>query len=381
MKWNFDRRYPSVDSLRSKAMRRVPPFAFDYLDGGCNEDVNLSRNTSELREVELRPRYLGRHVDVSLKTELFGHAYDAPFGIAPIGLQGLVWPDAPRILAEAANRHNVPFILSTVTTATIEEIAGLTEGRAWYQLYHPAESSLRDALLKRAKEAGYDVLVLLCDVPTFGYRPRDIRNGLSLPPRMTLRNILQIMTRPEWAWKTLLHGKPEFSNMKPYMPKGLDMKKLGDFMNRTFSGWLDEERIKPIRDSWKGKLVLKGVASMEDADTAFRLGFDGLIVSNHGGRQLDAGQSSIRAMSPIVDAYKERMKIMIDSGLRSGPDIARAMAKGADFCFLGRTFMYGVGALGRAGGDHSIAILKTQLQQLLEQLSCETCSQLPDRLV
>jgi len=150
-------------------MRRVPPFAFDYLDGGCNEDVNLSRNTSELREVELRPRYLGRHVDVSLKTELFGHAYDAPFGIAPIGLQGLVWPDAPRILAEAANRHNVPFILSTVTTATIEEIAGLTEGRAWYQLYHPAESSLRDALLKRAKEAGYDVLVLLCDVPTFGY--------------------------------------------------------------------------------------------------------------------------------------------------------------------------------------------------------------------
>lgn len=381
MKWNFDRRYPSVDSLRSRAMRKVPPFAFDYLDGGCNEDVNLSRNTSDLREVELRPRYLAKHVDVSLKTDLFGHTYDAPFGIAPIGLQGLVWPDAPRILAKAANRHNVPFILSTVTTATIEEIAVLTEGRAWYQLYHPAESTMRDALIQRARDSGYDVLVLLCDVPTFGYRPRDIRNGLSLPPRMTLRNILQIMTRPEWAVKTLFHGKPEFSNMKPYMPKGLDMRKLGDYMNRTFSGWLDEERIKPIRDSWKGKLVLKGVASMEDADTAFRLGFDGLIVSNHGGRQLDAGQSSIRAMSPIVDAYKGRMKIMIDSGLRSGPDIGRAMAKGADFCFLGRTFMYGVGALGRAGGDHSIAILKTQLQQLLEQLSCEGCSQLPDRLV
>jgi L-lactate dehydrogenase (cytochrome) len=381
MNWHYDRRYPSVESLREKAMKRIPPFAFDYLDGGCNEDVNLFRNTDQLREVELKPVYLREHGEISLRTELFGHTYDAPFGIAPIGLQGLIWPDAPRILAKAAFAHNIPFVLSTVTTASIEEIAGLTEGRAWYQLYHPAESKMRDALIDRAADSGYQVLVLLCDVPSFGYRPRDIRNGLSMPPQMTMRNILQIMTRPEWAVRTLLHGQPEFSNMKPYMPKGLNMKQLGSFMNKTFSGRLNEERIKPIRDKWKGKLVLKGVASVEDAEMAVKLGLDGIIVSNHGGRQLDAGQSTIRAMSPIVRELGGKIRIMMDSGIRSGPDIGRAIASGADFSFLGRTFMYSVAALGRSGGDHAIAILKTQLKQLMEQLSCSDVRDLPERMV
>jgi L-lactate dehydrogenase (cytochrome) len=381
MNWHYDRRYPSVESLREKAMKRIPPFAFDYLDGGCNEDVNLFRNTDQLREVEFKPVYLREHGEISLRTELFGHTYDAPFGIAPIGLQGLIWPDAPRILAKAAFAHNIPFVLSTVTTASIEEIAGLTEGRAWYQLYHPAESKMRDALIDRAADSGYQVLVLLCDVPSFGYRPRDIRNGLSMPPQMTMRNILQIMTRPEWAVRTLLHGQPEFSNMKPYMPKGLNMKQLGSFMNKTFSGRLNEERIKPIRDKWKGKLVLKGVASVEDAEMAVKLGLDGIIVSNHGGRQLDAGQSTIRAMSPIVRELGGKIRIMMDSGIRSGPDIGRAIASGADFSFLGRTFMYSVAALGRSGGDHAIAILKTQLKQLMEQLSCSDVRDLPKRMV
>lgn len=381
MNWHYDRRYPSVESLREKAMKRIPPFAFDYLDGGCNEDVNLFRNTDQLREVEFKPVYLREHGEISLRTELFGHTYDAPFGIAPIGLQGLIWPDAPRILAKAAFAHNIPFVLSTVTTASIEEIAGLTEGRAWYQLYHPAESKMRDALIDRAADSGYQVLVLLCDVPSFGYRPRDIRNGLSMPPQMTMRNILQIMTRPEWAVRTLLHGQPEFSNMKPYMPKGLNMKQLGSFMNKTFSGRLNEERIKPIRDKWKGKLVLKGVASVEDAEMAVKLGLDGIIVSNHGGRQLDAGQSTIRAMSPIVRELGGKIRIMMDSGIRSGPDIGRAIASGADFSFLGRTFMYSVAALGRSGGDHAIAILKTQLKQLMEQLSCSDVRDLPERMV
>jgi L-lactate dehydrogenase (cytochrome) len=155
MIWTYNSRYPSVDDLRKKAMKRIPRFAFEYLDGGCNEDVNLYKNTAELREIELKPLYLTKHAGSSLKTELFGVEYDAPFGIAPVGLQGLIWPDAPRILATAAAAHNIPFILSTVSTATIEEIAALTNGRAWYQLYHPAENSLRDSLIKRAEAAGY----------------------------------------------------------------------------------------------------------------------------------------------------------------------------------------------------------------------------------
>ena len=371
MSWNYHTSYPGIDDLINKAKKKIPRFAFEYLDGGCNEDINLHKNTDVLRKVELKPLYLANYQKPTLQTELFGHVYDAPFGIAPVGLQGLMWPGAPEILARAAFEHNIPFILSTVTTASIEKIAEITEGKAWYQLYHPADSFLRDDILERCAASGYKVLVLLCDVPSFGYRPRDIRNGLAMPPRMTFKNILQIAQRPEWAIKTLIHGQPEFATMKKYMPKGLNMKQLGQYMNQTFSGRLNEERIKPIRDQWKGKIVLKGVASVEDAEMAVRLGLDGIIVSNHGGRQLDAGEAAIHSLQKIVPAYSKKLNIMMDSGIRSGVDVARALACGASFTFLGRTFMYSVAALGTKGGNHAAAILKTQLLQVMEQVCCE----------
>jgi L-lactate dehydrogenase (cytochrome) len=381
MKWNYNTRYPGIDDLREKARRKIPRFAFEYLDGGCNEDVNLHKNTEALRTVELKPLYLTRHTASSMKTTLLGHEYDAPFGIAPVGLQGLMWPGAPEILAKAAAEQNIPFILSTVTTASIENIAAITNGKAWFQLYHPAEDSLRDDLLNRAEAAGYDVLVLLCDVPSFGYRPRDIRNGLAMPPRMTLRNMLQIMGKPEWAVKTLLHGQPAFATLQPYMPKGMSMKQLGLFMNQTFSGRLNEEKIEPIRERWKGKLVLKGVASLEDTAMAIRLGLDGIIVSNHGGRQLDAAEAAIQSLATIAEKYKDQICIMMDSGIRSGPDIARTLASGAGFTFLGRTFMYSVAALGKKGGHHAISILKTQLQQVMEQVGCERINDFSKHLI
>jgi L-lactate dehydrogenase (cytochrome) len=381
MKLEYNSRYASIDDLRRKAKRKVPKFAFEYLEGGCNENVNLHKNTAELREVELLPYYLHDHKGVDLRTELFGHVYDAPFGISPVGLQGLIWPNSPEILAKAALQHNIPFILSTVTTASIERISELTEGRAWYQLYHPAEDSLRDDILKRLQAARYPVLVLLCDVPSFGFRPWDIKNGLAMPPRMTFNNILQIMARPEWAFKTLYHGTPGFATMKPYMPKGLDMKQLGLFMNKTFSGRLNEQKIAPIRDKWKGPIVLKGVATEEDTEMAIKLGLDGIIVSNHGGRQLDAGQSTIRSLEPIVRNYKGRIKIMMDSGIRTGPDIARTLASGAEFAFMGRSFMYSVAALGNEGGNHIISVLKTQLKQVMEQVCCEQPGELYKHLV
>ncbi len=381
MNLHYNPNYPSIDDLREGARRRIPRFAFEYLDGGCNEDVNLHKNTAQLREVELKPQYLKPYAGADMTTELFGHTYDAPFGIAPVGLQGLMWPNAPEILAQAAREHNIPFVLSTVSTSSIERIGEITEGRFWFQLYHPADNALRDDILDRAEAASCQVLVILCDVPTFGYRPRDIRNGLAMPPKMTLRNILQIMGKPNWAIRTLLHGQPNFATMKKYMPKGLNMSQLGLYMNQTFSGRLNEEKIAPIRDRWKGKVVLKGVASVEDTEMAIRLGLDGIIVSNHGGRQLDAGESSVHALAPIVRDYKNRIKIMLDSGLRSGPDVARALASGAEFAFLGRSFMYGVAALGAAGGQHTISILKTQLRQVMEQVCCDRVVDLPGRLV
>jgi L-lactate dehydrogenase (cytochrome) len=378
---SYNTSYPAIDDLRNKAKSRIPKFVFEYLDGGCNEDVNLIRNTAEIRDVQLKPYYLTKHTSPDMKTELFGHVYDAPFGISPIGLQGLIWPNSPEILAKAAVAHNIPFTLSTVTTTSIERAAEITDGKFWFQLYHPADNALRDDILDRLDATGCKVLVLLCDVPSFGFRPRDIRNGLAMPPKLNFTNIVQAIGRPNWGIQTLVHGIPNFATIKKYMPKNLDMTQLGAFMNQTFSGRLNEEKIAPIRDRWKGKIVLKGVASEEDTDMAIRLGLDGIIVSNHGGRQLDAGESSIKSLAPIVENYKGKIKIMMDSGMRSGPDIARTLASGAEFTFLGRTFMYSVAALGNEGGNHAISMLKTQLRQVMDQVNCAKIEDLGRHLI
>ena len=374
-------KYPSVPDLRERAKSKIPKFAFEYLDGGCNDDVNLKKNTLRIRDVELKPKYLVDYQPPSLKTELFGHVYDAPFGISPVGLQGLMWPKSPEILAKAAFEHNIPFVLSTVTTASIEKIAEISEGNAWFQLYHPAEEGVTKDILKRADTAGCPVLIILADVPSFGYRPRDIRNGLSMPPKMTLTNIINAMKRPHWSLKTLINGQPGFEILKPYMPKNLNLSELAKFMDVTFSGRLNEEKIKRIRDLWKGKLVIKGAESIHDVEMACKLGLDGVIISNHGGRQVDVGQATIDSLKTISPLYKDKITVMMDSGIRGGADVARVMASGADFSFMGRTFMYGVSALGNKGGDHTIAMLKKQLTQVMEQLSCAKINDLTKKLV
>ncbi len=373
----FDSSVPSIEFLRERARRRMPRFAFEYLEGGCNSNVNLQRNTAEIREIRLQPYYVRDYEGSNLETTLFGHTYSAPFGISPIGLQGLMWPKATEILAAASKEHNIPFILSTVATASVETVSELTEGKAWFQLYHPTEDALRDKLLKRVEAAGCPVLVLLADTPTFAYRPMEIRNGLSIPPRMSLRNIAQMVARPTWSFSQLAAGAPEFKTMKPYIPKGLNMKHLGLFMNKTFSGRLSVDRIKAIRDIWKGKLVVKGIVNEEDCQKVVDLGADGIIASNHGGRSLDAGQTTIQALPKLVETFGDKITVMIDSGLREGPDIACALAAGADFTFMGRSFMYGVGALGKRGGLHTITMLKRQLQQVMEQVACSKVSDFP----
>ena len=378
---NYNPQYPSMQDLRRKAKQRIPKFAFEYLEGGCNDDVNLYRNISDLQDVVLMPQYLKKHNGTDMTTNLFGHLYDAPIGISPIGLQGLIWPNSPEILAKSALKHNIPYILSTVSTSSIERIAELSEGRSWFQLYHPTENKLRDDLIKRIAIAQCPVLVVLVDVPSFGYRPRDIRNGLAMPPKMSFRNIFQAAGRPIWSLETLKAGIPGFATLNPYMPKNLNLSRLGQFMDQTFNGRVDMDKIAPIREMWKGALVLKGIVSEEDTQKAISLGADGIIVSNHGGRQLDAAQSSIKPLKNLSDKYGKQIKIMIDGGLRSGPDISRALASGADFTFMGRPFMYGVGALGKKGGDHTISILKIQLEQIMDQLGCEKIGDFPQHLI
>ncbi|KLT64434.1 alpha-hydroxy acid oxidase [Pedobacter sp. BMA] len=375
--------YPSVADLRRKAKNRIPKFAFDYLEGGCNEGLNLARNENDFDDIYLKPNYLRVGSEIDMSVELFGRKYSAPFGISPIGLQGLMWPNAPEILAKAAAKHDIPYTLSTVSTSSIERIAEVSDGKAWFQLYHPTENRLRDDILNRLKAVECPVLVVLVDVPAFGLRYKEIKSGLSIPPKMSINNILQAFARPLWGIKTLQHGIPSFATLKPYMEKGMDMSQLGQFMNRTFTGKVDIEKVSAIREIWKGPLVLKGIATDEDMQAAIQIGVDGVIVSNHGGRQIDAGESSINSLIKLAanPAYKSKLKIMLDGGIRSGVDLARAHAVGSEFNFMGRPFMYGVGALGNDGGEHTINMFKTHLYQIMQQLTIEKVSQFPDRLL
>ena len=377
----FNTHYPSVKDLIEKAKTNIPGFAFEYLDGGCNEEINKFKNTSAIGEIELEPHYLDNFNGVDLNTEILGLRYSAPFGVAPVGLQGLIWPNASEILAGAAYKNNLPFILSTVATSSIERISEITEGTAWFQLYHPADNGIRDDLILRAKNAGCPVLVLLCDTPSYGFRPREIKVGLSMPPKMNINNIWQMLGRPRWTLKTMRHGMPNFANLKPYMPGRMNLNRLGAFMNEVFDKRMNYDKIAAIRDQWPGKLILKGVASEKDAQMAMDLGLDGIIISNHGGRQLDAGEASIHSLLRLVDKFGDKTTVMMDSGIRSGPDIARSLAAGAKFTFLGRAFMYSVAALGNFGGEHMAGLLEAQLRQTMEQLGCEKVSELPSRLI
>ena len=377
----FQRKYPSVFYLREKAKKRIPKFAFEYLDGGCNNEESLYKNTDDIRNIQLKPKYIVEKKETSIKTKLFGIEYDAPFGVAPIGLQGLIWPKSPEILAKAAFDNNIPFILSTVSTSNIEKISKINEGKAWFQLYHPAEDLITKNILERAEDSGIKNLVILADVPTFGYRNREIINGLSLPPKLTLSNFKSMLSKPSWLINTILKGKPSFETLKPYMSKNLSLKQLGKFMDATFSGALNGEKISRLRDLWKGNLIIKGIESLEDITISEKLGLDGVIVSNHGGRQIDIGESTVNSLKRIKNSYNGKMKIMMDSGIREGTDIARVLACGAEFTFLGRTFMYSVSALGKRGGDHCILMLKRQLNQIMEQLSCENISDLKKHLI
>lgn len=377
----FNNNFPDVADLKRHAKKRIPKFAFDYLEGGCMEEIGVQRNRTDIEAVQLRSELLKPFSGSDLSVELFGHKYAAPFGIAPVGLQGLMWPKSPEILAKAAADKNIPYILSTVSSSSLERISEVSEGKAWFQLYNPTDDVIRQDLLSRITAAQYQVLVVTVDVPTFGFRPRDIRNGLAMPPKMTLTNILQMLSCPQWLLETALAGKPEMETLKPYMPKDMPTDQLAAFMNKTVMGRVDIDGLKPIRDRWKGPLVVKGLINERDVEAAIALGADAVIISNHGGRQLDAGESPIEPLQGISKKYGDKIKIFMDSGLRSGTNIACALASGADFTFLGRPFVYGVGALGNKGGIHTINSLTLQLTQIMNQLGCNNVADLPKHLV
>ena len=367
----------TIADLKGIAKSRIPGFAFDYLIGGCNDDHAVTNNRRQLDQIYLRARNLSNKADVDLTTTVFGRSYASPFGVAPVGLSGVAWPRASEFQASAANKFSIPFILSSVSTTSIETAARLAKENFWFQLYPPKDLDMRAHILKRASDLGCENLVVTIDVPSLSWRPRDIKNGLAVPPRISLKSILQTGMRPHWAMATAKTGMPKFETLEPYIEKNLSLKQTAQNIRHALREVVDEKVLKHIRDNWKGNLIVKGILSVDDARRAVHCGVDGLIVSNHGGRQLDAAQSPIQVLTDIRNELGERAVIMADSGVESGVDIARYLACGAQMVFSGRAFMYGVSALGEAGAAHTIDILNSELIQILEQLRCNKPEELP----
>ena len=374
--------------MEAAALPRLPKFARDYLFNGISNGVSLQKNREALNSVELMPRYLSEANKPDIRCNLLGHDYNAPFGVAPIGLAGLVWPKAEIILSKAAKSHNIPYTLSTVATVSLEDIRGIAGENSWFQLYTPQDPEVRKDILRRCKEAGYDTLIVTVDVPYKTRRDHDIRNGLSVPPRFDLKTVWQIFTHPNWALRMLRAGIPRFVNLAPYHNKNdkernaaRAIKQSVKFIEERMGLHIDRRVFEEIREDWPGKLVVKGVLHPEESKTYLDLGADALIVSNHGGRQLDAAPTAVSVLPQIREAVGPNATLIADGGIRSGLDIARMIALGANFVLLGRPFMFAIAALDHRGGEHVMNILKAELQSTMGQIGCATVEELPQFLV
>jgi len=368
----LDYKAASVADLKVLTKKRIPQFAYEYLVGGCNNDRAVSHNRDALDNVFLQPSYLSRTQAASLKTTALGVQYDAPFGIAPLGLSGLIWPKAAEYHASAAKKANIPYILSTLASTSIEDAAACAGSNLWFQLYPPKDTEIRLDLMRRAQEVGCNNLVVTIDVPVAGRRPNDIKNGLSVPPKISVNSIYQTLLRPSWALATAFNGMPEFANMQPYMNKLSNLQDVANYIRSSLKEPVSVAILEQLRQQWPGKLIVKGVLSVEDAKLAAAINADAIIVSNHGGRQLDPACSPVEMMRDIVDSVGDKLEIYVDSGVESGVDIARYLALGAKMVFSGRPYMYGVGAFGPQGADHCIDIFNSELEQVMNQLGCSS---------
>lgn len=380
---SFDQRFPCIDDLARKAARRIPKFAHEYLIGGIGREAALSRNRAALDAVLLDPCYLpdrqANHPDLGV--ELLGRHYDLPFGVSPLGLSGLMWPLAVDILAKAAAKANIPFGLSHFGTTHMSDAFAAAGKNAWFQFYPARDPHIRAAMLDEIEATGFEVLIVTIDIPTATRRDRELRVGLSVPPKITPTTLWQVATHPRWALATALAGKPEFKNLLPYIPKGLSMAEEARFLTDVIEGHVTRDILHGIRARWQGKLVVKGIINARDAATALDCGADAIWVSNHGARQLDANRASVEVLPEIRAEVGPEAAIIADSGPRTGLDIARMIASGADFVFLGRPFIYAVAALGKRGGDHAISILREELRCAMGQLGCAVVRDLPNFLL
>lgn len=372
------RKFPSFVDLEQQARRRLPKFAFDYMSGGAGDESGVTRNRKIYQSIRFVPKYLEPRQPVQVATECLGGNFDQPFGIAPIGLSGLMWPGSAEFLAAAAAKANIPFSLSTFATTDIETIGKIAGVNSWFQLYPIRDDNIQFDLLDRAKAAGFSALIVTVDTPGGRRTLRDMRNGLAVPPKLTVGNFASIFGHPSWALSTLTKGPPKFESILRYLPQNAGRTNVTQLSETLLMKGVDWEFFAKLRDRWKAPMAIKGPLSVSDAERCRRIGVDAIVLSNHGGRQSESLPHPLLALPEIRDAVGSDLTLIVDSGVRSGLDVARALAVGADFVLLGRAFMFAVAALGEAGAELAAELLRAELAQILEQIGCFSLRELPD---
>lgn len=367
-------RYPGLSDLRAAARRRMPYFVWEYLDSATGAESTKTRNRAALDAVLLRPSILHGEITPDLSAQIMGRSYPLPFGVAPVGMSGLFWPGAEVSLARAATAAGLPYGLSTVASRTPEEIAPHLDGNGWFQLYPPRSPEIRADMLARIAAAGFTALVLTADVPCASRRERQVRSGLTSPPRLTPRLLAQVALKPAWALGTLKHGMPRMRLIDEYAEKvtGLGSTQHAGYQMRTSPDW---DYLAALRDGWQGDLIVKGVLRAEDAPKLEAAGVDAIWVSNHAGRQFDGAAPAVDVLPAMRAATS--LPLICDSGLEGGLDILRCFARGADFVMFGQAWHHALAALGQDGPAHMIDILRADLASNMGQLGARRLNDLP----
>lgn len=351
----------TIEDLRVIAKRRVPRMFYDYADSGSWTEGTYRANSADFQQIKLRQRVAVDMTDRTLASTMVGQPVAMPVALAPTGLTGMQHADGEILAARAAAKAGVPFTLSTMSICSIEDVAENTDQPFWFQLYVMRDRGFIDRLIDRAKAAQCSALVLTLDLQILGQRHKDIRNGLTTPPKMTIPNMINLATKPRWCWNMLRTKRRSFGNIHGHVEGVADMSSLSSWTATQFDPRLSWDDVKRIQDRWGGKLIIKGILDAEDAEYAVGTGADAIIVSNHGGRQLDGAMSSIQALPEIASQVNSRMEVFMDGGIRSGQDVIKALALGAKGVFIGRAFLYGLGAMGEQGVTLALDIIRREL--------------------
>jgi L-lactate dehydrogenase (cytochrome) len=371
----------NIEDLRRIARRRIPRAIFDYVDSGAYDEITLNANRNELASIRFRQRVLIDTSKRTMETELLGEKLAMPLAIAPTGLTGLVHGNGEILAAKAAEAAGSIYTLSTMSICTIEDVAAAIKKPFWFQLYVFRDREFSKSVIARAKAAKCSALFVTVDLPIRGQRHPDIKNGLTVPPRLTARNAFDIVTKPAWTMKVLMGKRKSFGNVEAYLKKTPGLLGAGAWANNHFDQSLNWRDIDWIRGLWPGKLVLKGINDVDDAKTAASAGVDGIVVSNHGGRQLDGAPATATTLPEIARAVGDRLEVLFDGGIRSGHDVLKALALGARGCLIGRAYLYGLAAMGQKGVATALDVIRKELDASMILTGVEDIRKVDERIL